>query len=503
MLLLTGSLILGGPKGEDALPPEEGEEQSGIYLGPDVNDITMGHVKVVAGSYDPVDNTIEYIAVAESGHRFTHWEFDDGREESTEPVAVFTADRDRLATAHFVVSDVVSVEYGWYVPSFSSNGVSFDELRLESVVIRDSDYRASLADLSVQRSATQSSPSPVANCSADGPVADIVSVMEGLSEGRTNLQKAFFALSFVQDSIGYLADSSQYGREEYWTTPIETLYSGYGDCEDTATLFVSIASAMGIECGFVMFEHDRLGNPGTGHMSVAVALKDGESLSAVDGVATFTVNGRTYAYGETAVDPGTIGGYHPAFGVLSSTYSLSDGRFTPITYDPETGTFSAQATVAISNGSVSMGDSAVYGDLSDPPAVEMSVGDTFSYRPVTSIPATITATGDGLTFLSYDPVGNLLTGVADRAGTFTVTLSATSAVGPEQHATQVVTLIVTDSDGDAVDRELSYGGTGWTVTVSSEQSVSDAEDDGPGRGAFVAVFLVSVLLVLLVGRRLV
>lgn len=506
VLVLTSVLILGGGQdGEDAEPPEEVLRD--VFLGPDVNDITMGHVEVVAKSYDAAANTIEYRAVSNPGYRFTHWTFDDGREDSSEPVAVFAADKDRLATAHFIESDVVSVEYGWYVPSFTSDGVVYGDIRLESVVLRDSDYRASLSDTSHQRSATASVPSPVVNCSADGPVADIVAKLNEISEGMTNLQRAFVALAFVQDSIGYMTDSSQYGCEEYWTTPLETLYAGYGDCEDTATLFVSIASAMGIDCGFVMFEHDRFGNPGTGHMSVAIALKDGENISAVGGAATFTIGDVTYAYAETAVDPQTIGGYHPAIGVLSNSYSLSDGRFTPITYDADTGGFSAGSTVAISNGAVSTGGASVYGDFSNPPAVEMSVGDTFSYHPETSIPATITANGDGLVFLSYDDQRNLLYGTADRVGTFTVTLKATSTVGPEQYATQVVTLIVTDSEGDGnVDRELSYGGNGWTVTVSGEDmgdtdASVDAEGDDDRVRVILIVAIIASALILMVGRR--
>ena len=471
---MTCLIIVGGNGGEDAQTP--GDVHREIFMGPDVNDIAMGNVVVVDGSYDPVSNTIEYRAVSNPGYRFTHWEFDDGREPSTEPVAVFKANEDRLATAYFTESDVVSVEYGWYVPTFTSDGVVYSEMRLDSVTISDSEYRASLSDTTVQRSATISKPSPVANCSADGPVAEIAERLNEITQGMTNLQRAFTVLAFVQDAIGYMTDRSQYNCEEYWTTPLETLYSGYGDCEDTATLLVSIASAMGLDCGFVMFEHNRYGTDGTGHMSVAIALKDGESVSGTD-VATFVVNGVTYAYAETAVDPASIGGYHPGVGILSSSYLLSDGRFTPVSFDAESDTFTAGNTIAISSGTVSTGGAGVYGNFSNPPAVEMGVGDTFSYHPETTLPARITAEGDGMSFLSYDESTGVLSGTADVAGTFTVVLTAVSTVGPEQRATQTVTLIVSDDGNVNVERELSYGSDGWKVTVTGTEEPSAEEVD--------------------------
>lgn len=497
------------------IPPSDSDEIGGsadaedskveVFLGPDVNDIRMGYVAVVEKSYDAVANTIEYRAIAKDGYRFVCWQDEDGEVMGTANVMAFQADKDRAGTAVFAEAGIVCNEYVWYPPVFNADGtVSHPSKAILSVAISESDYRASIRDATVQRAATVSVPSPVRLCAADGAVEQVAAQLSELTEGMTNLKKALTVLAFVQDAIDYETDMQQYGSEEFWTKPMETLYSMHGDCEDTATLFVSIASVMGIDCGFVMFEHDKAGTAGSGHMSVAVALKDGEKVSGTS-VATFVgTDGVTYAYGETAVDPDTIiGGYHPTLGALSAAYSISDGRWTKITYAD--GEFSAAPTVAIGNGSAVAVGEAVYGaDWSNPPAVTMSVRDTFSYRPLTNLSSEITASGNGLSFLTFDKEAGTLYGKAVKAGTYTVVLDAVSTVGPEQHAVQTVTLIVTDSaESVSTDYELRYGASGWTVQSSADGgAVAESESSDSAAFKVVLAGIIAVLVAALAARRL-
>lgn len=63
---------------------------------------------------------------------------------------------------------------------------------------------------------------------------DIVSQTDDRWE-RINL-----ALDFVEDNVEYVTDYEQYGLDEKWQWPWETLESGFGDCEDEALLLTRL-----------------------------------------------------------------------------------------------------------------------------------------------------------------------------------------------------------------------------------------------------------------------
>ncbi len=220
-------------------------------------------------------------------------------------------------TAMFAESDVKTVSYSWSSPLFAEDG-SLSELRAERVftleIPRVDYYRSISSDAG--RQATYADPMPVHRLSDDAVVDATVAYLEPLVAGQTDYQKATVLLAFVQAVIKYQSDWQQYGAIEFWTTPMETLYSGYGDCEDTAALFVNLAVRLGLDCGFVAFE-----DPVMGHMSAAVAVGD-------VGGASFVIDGVRYTYAETALD----GVYKPV-GFLSSSLDISDGKWTRVTHD--------------------------------------------------------------------------------------------------------------------------------------------------------------------------
>ncbi len=97
---------------------------------------------------------------------------------------------------------------------------------------------------------------------------------------------ALMTLSMVQ-SIDYRTDMAGYGLEEYPAYPIETLVNGYGDCEDTAALYVSVMQALGRDAALIAM----LDTPIGGHMAAGIAGPYQGTSIEHDGI--------TYYYAET------------------------------------------------------------------------------------------------------------------------------------------------------------------------------------------------------------
>jgi hypothetical protein len=70
---------------------------------------------------------------------------------------------------------------------------------------------------------------------------------------------------FTQDVIEYQYDSDTTGEDEYPRYPIETLYEGQGDCEDTSILMAALLKEMGYDVGFLHLP---------GHLAVALRTAD-------------------------------------------------------------------------------------------------------------------------------------------------------------------------------------------------------------------------------------
>lgn len=84
---------------------------------------------------------------------------------------------------------------------------------------------------------------------------ELRSQIDSREHDYTEAQIASVALMFVRSAVTYQYDENQYGWEEYYAFPMETLYTCRGDCEDVAILYVSIARAMGIDAVLVHFPH--------------------------------------------------------------------------------------------------------------------------------------------------------------------------------------------------------------------------------------------------------
>ena len=101
--------------------------------------------------------------------------------------------------------------------------------------------------------------------------------------GPSDYSRACAALSFVTMSVEYTSDGTLYGCGEFWARPLETLYLGKGDCEDTAVLFCSIAGAMGLET--VLLDYP-------GHIAAGVKLAEPRGF-------VYSLGDTVYTYCET------------------------------------------------------------------------------------------------------------------------------------------------------------------------------------------------------------
>ena len=92
-------------------------------------------------------------------------------------------------------------------------------------------------------------------------------------------------------------DLTLYGANEYWAFPMETIFHGAGDCEDTSILYAALCSASGMYSTIVVLPE---------HMVAGVALSgfNQDALYSVYSLTSLSTasTGRTYYFGETTFD---------------------------------------------------------------------------------------------------------------------------------------------------------------------------------------------------------
>ena len=120
-------------------------------------------------------------------------------------------------------------------------------------------------------------------------------------EGFNELDTANFILTFVQ-TIDYKVDNytNYQGIQEYPKYPIEMLWDGQGDCEDSSALFASLIEALDYDAVLLLF----LDNI-EGHAAIGV------SIDGVDG-KSYQFQGKDYYYAETT-DTGSVIGDDPKY----------------------------------------------------------------------------------------------------------------------------------------------------------------------------------------------
>ena len=116
----------------------------------------------------------------------------------------------------------------------------------------------------------------------------------GIEKSINGQNFADFILAFVQIEFGYMYDSMQYKQDEYYAYPMETIYSGNGDCEDTSILCAALYEALGYDAAVLILP---------GHCMVGIALDScTTSETYLYTILSDTYNGVTYYAGETTAD---------------------------------------------------------------------------------------------------------------------------------------------------------------------------------------------------------
>ncbi len=114
-------------------------------------------------------------------------------------------------------------------------------------------------------------------------IVQIAEYLSGQSSSMNQTQRANFVLRFVQEGIPYAYDKDTRGVSEYWKYPLETLYDGKGDCEDTSILYAAIMKAMGYKVALLWYED---------HVAVGVVLSNCNG-------SYYNMDGDKYYYCET------------------------------------------------------------------------------------------------------------------------------------------------------------------------------------------------------------
>ncbi|NPE26964.1 transglutaminase domain-containing protein [Methanococcoides sp. SA1] len=107
-------------------------------------------------------------------------------------------------------------------------------------------------------------------CKGDDDIGKLANDIIAKAGARTDDDKAYALMDWVQDNMKYRTDMKNHGVDELWSNPRQTLASGdssniagYGDCEDGAFLIMSLMLNAGIEADNVRF-YGGLVKAGTG-----------------------------------------------------------------------------------------------------------------------------------------------------------------------------------------------------------------------------------------------
>ncbi len=127
-------------------------------------------------------------------------------------------------------------------------------------------------------------------------IAETLGKLYTSAYGEKSLDQKYanFLLGYVQICFSYKLDNALYGYEEYFAFPMQTIYYGAGDCEDTSILAAAVAGAAGYKTAVFLLPQ---------HATVGIALDNYSSPRISDGeILSQTVDGVTYYSGETTVD---------------------------------------------------------------------------------------------------------------------------------------------------------------------------------------------------------
>ncbi|MBP5203138.1 MAG: hypothetical protein J6Z16_00615 [Candidatus Methanomethylophilaceae archaeon] len=132
-------------------------------------------------------------------------------------------------------------------------------------------------------------------------VKAVAEKLASLSVSMSETDRADFVLKFVQLCTEYERDFRYEHTTgvEHWKYPVETLFEGRGDCEDTSILYCALMKAMGYDVALLIYSGAQYKD--NGHAAASVALdyvKDG---------TYYEKDGLRFYYCETTSDKMVVG----------------------------------------------------------------------------------------------------------------------------------------------------------------------------------------------------
>ena len=142
----------------------------------------------------------------------------------------------------------------------------------------------------------------------DPAMIEMAEIIKHRTRYMSDLSKASYILSLVQQSVKYVSDSKNHHVSEYWELPINTYCTRQGDCEDSAFLCACLMHLCGLDCILIHMD---------GHMTVGCTAKP--IITALK--PTYIHDGKTYYRAETTT------------AVLPYSYNTKDTKIRGY-YDP-------------------------------------------------------------------------------------------------------------------------------------------------------------------------
>lgn len=105
-------------------------------------------------------------------------------------------------------------------------------------------------------------------------------------DSRTDLDKLKKVNDFFNDQIMFVSDIDHWGAEDYWATPVETLSSMAGDCEDFSIAKYFTLKAMGVSEKKLLITYVKALQLNQAHMVLTYYEKPGAIPLVLDNLKT-------------------------------------------------------------------------------------------------------------------------------------------------------------------------------------------------------------------------
>ena len=111
-------------------------------------------------------------------------------------------------------------------------------------------------------------------------------VLVRADDSRTDLEKLKKVNDFFNDHVMFVSDFDHWGSEDYWATPVETLSSMAGDCEDFSIAKYFTLKAMGVSEKKLLITYVKALQLNQAHMVLTYYEKPGAIPLVLDNLKT-------------------------------------------------------------------------------------------------------------------------------------------------------------------------------------------------------------------------